>query len=195
MQNYTDQQLIKNYLKGDDKALDLLVKRYLKPIYRFVYGYSQTSQNAEDITQETFLKVWKNIKKYDNKKSFKVWVYTIAKNTALDYLKKKNPVLFSQFEKQDGKNTFIENIKDLADLPDVIAEKKNIKDMLGFAIKSLSENYQSVLTLYYTENMNFREIAETLGESINTIKIRHRRGLILLKHGLNNNFYFPIFNF
>lgn len=187
MQNCTDQQLVKNYLKGDEKALDLLVKRYLKPIYRFVYKYSQTSQNAEDIAQETFLKVWKNIKKYDNKKSFKAWVYTIAKNTALDYLKKKNPVLFSQFEKQDGKNTFVENIKDLTDLPDTIAEKNSIKDMLGSALKNLSKNYQSVLTLYYTENMNFREIAEVLGESINTIKSRHRRGLVLLRARINNN--------
>lgn len=96
MQNYTDQQLIAAYLKGDEKSLEILIKRYLNPIYGFAYRYVKDQQNAEDITQETFLKVWKNIKKYDKNKSFKAWIYTIAKNTVLDFIKKeKADIIFT----------------------------------------------------------------------------------------------------
>ena len=174
-------------MKGDDRSLEVLVGRYLKSIYRFAYSYTKDEQKAEDVAQETFLKVWKNIKKYDKQKNFKAWIYTIAKNTALDYLKKKNAIAFSQFETMDGRNLFIENIKDTALLPDKIMERKNMKAILNNAVKKLSEKYREVLTLYYTEDLNFREIAEQLDESINTVKSRHRRGLVLLRATINNN--------
>jgi len=181
MKNYSDEQLIRAYLKGDQIALEVLIKRYLNPIYGFVFKYAKNQQSAEDITQETFIKVWKNIKKFQKNKSFKAWIYTIAKNTALDYFKKKNPVLFSRFAQIDGKNPFIENIKDPTKLPDKVAEEKNIKEILDNAMGKLSSKYYSVLSLYYNNSLNLREIAEKLGESINTIKSRHRRGLILLR--------------
>lgn len=94
MQTYTDEQLIKNYLKGDDNSLEILIRRYLKPIYFFVYGYTKDEQKAEDIAQEVFVKIWKNLKKFDKNKNFKTWIFTIAKNTALDYLKKKKSCRF-----------------------------------------------------------------------------------------------------
>ena len=63
MQNLNDYQLIKSYLKGNDASLEVLVQKYLKPIYGFVFSYVKDSQVAEDVTQEIFLKVWKNLKK------------------------------------------------------------------------------------------------------------------------------------
>jgi RNA polymerase sigma-70 factor (ECF subfamily) len=60
---YTDEQLIINYLKGDEEALEVLIKRYLKPIYSFTFRFIGSSQEAEDITQEVFVKVWRNFKK------------------------------------------------------------------------------------------------------------------------------------
>jgi RNA polymerase sigma-70 factor (ECF subfamily) len=98
MENLGDLKLIKQYLAGDEKSLDVLVKRYLKIIYGYSYRNVGNSADAEDITQETFLKVWKNIKKFDQSKSFKSWIFTIAKNTSIDYLRKKKSVPFSRFE-------------------------------------------------------------------------------------------------
>ena len=65
----SDEQLIFNYLKGDEKSLEILIKKYLKAIYNFVYRYVENSQEAEDITQETFVKAWRNLKKFNPQKS------------------------------------------------------------------------------------------------------------------------------
>ncbi len=186
MQEYSDQQLISNYLKGDEKSLDLLVKRYLNQIYGFVFKYVNDKEIAEDITQETFLKVWRNLKKVDKNKSFKSWIYTIAKNTALDFLKKKKSVPFSRFERDDGKNILFDVLPDKRLLPDKVSELLELKKAFLSAIAELSIKYKTVLSLYYYQYLNFREISEVLEEPINTIKSRHRRGLVLLKGIIQN---------
>ena len=83
----TDDELVLRALKGDDEALRLLVERYLKQVYRFVFHYLPSSEDAEDVTQEVFVKVWKHLRKFHRDQNFKTWVFTIAKNTALDFLK------------------------------------------------------------------------------------------------------------
>lgn len=181
MDQKTDHVLIQEYLAGDQKAFEALVGRYMGAIYRFVYGYVRDNQVAEDITQEVFVKVWKNASKIDSQKNFKSWMYMIAKNTTLDFFKKKKTVPFSLFETEDGKNMLMETVADGALSPNDMAVLKEHKDIFLSAIADLSEKYQRILMMYYYEYLNFREIAEKLEEPINTIKSRHRRGLVLLK--------------
>ncbi len=188
MQEYTDQQLIENYLKGDEKSLELLVARYLKPIYGFVLSYVNDKEVAQDITQETFLKVWRNIKKIDKTKNFKSWLYTIAKNTAFDFLKKKKAIPFSNFEDAEGRNYLTEKLVDVEFLPDKMAQVAEYKNNFLQAIETLSDKYKTVLMLYYYQHLNFREIAEFLHDPINTVKSRHRRGVVLLKTALGESF-------
>ena len=104
----TDKQLVYNYINGDGKVLEKLISRYLKPVYNFVYRISNSQQDAEDITQETFIKVWQKIKKYNPDKNFKTWLFTIARNTAVDWLRKKRNLVFSDFENSQGEN-YLEN--------------------------------------------------------------------------------------
>ncbi|MBU4479872.1 sigma-70 family RNA polymerase sigma factor, partial [Patescibacteria group bacterium] len=85
----SDIKIINRYLKGDEKSFEMLVQNYIKSVYSFAYKYTKNTSESEGITQEVFIKVWKNIKKFDQKKSFKTWIFAITKNTALDYIKKK----------------------------------------------------------------------------------------------------------
>jgi len=181
----SDYEVIRQYLKGDEKAFEVLVARYMDPMYRFVFTYVKNSPAAQDITQEVFLKVWRNIQKVEKNKSFKSWIYTIAKNTALDYLKKKKAIPFSQFENEQGNNVLTDTLRDGAHLPDVMAELAENKGAFLNAIDGLSEKYRQILSMYYYQYFNFREIAQILQEPINTIKSRHRRGLILLKEQIS----------
>jgi len=64
----SDEQLVINYLKGDEKSLEVLIKRYLKPIYNFAFQFVGNSPEAEDITQEVFVKMWRNLKKFNRQK-------------------------------------------------------------------------------------------------------------------------------
>ena len=186
MLNLTDKQLIDKYIHGEDKSLEILIKRYLNSIYGFVYTYVRNTQEAEDITQETFVKMWRNIKKYDSKKHFKTWLFTIAKNTALDYLKKKKAIPFSDFEDEKGYNFLTEGLADQSPLADQKTESFDILRFIQTAMDKLMPKYRLVLSLYYGENLNFREIAEKLDEPLHTIKSRHRRALIRLKESLKN---------
>ncbi len=179
--NENDILLVENYLKGDEKSLEILIGRYLNPIYNFVYKYLRDPQSAEDIAQEVFVKVWRNIKKFNTKKNFKTWVFAIAKNTALDFIKKKKSVPFSEFENEEGENIFAETLADPSPLPDEIFEREDVGRVLNEAVEKLSPKYRAVLFLHYNDHFTFREIADILGEPLDTVKSRHRRALILLK--------------
>lgn len=181
MANINDQILIKRYLQGDEKSLEVLILSYLKPIYSFIYRYAGNGQDAEDITQEVFVKVWRHFKRIDQSKSFKTWIFAIAKNTAIDFLKKKKTMPFSEFENEAGENTFTETLADSAPLPPELIERASLAKILDQTMAKLSPKYRMVLFLRYNDHFNFREIAESLNESLNTVKSRHRRALIMLK--------------
>jgi RNA polymerase sigma-70 factor (ECF subfamily) len=177
----SDEKLIASYLTGDEKSLETLIKRYLKPIYSFVYRYIGNSQEAEDITQEVFIKTWRNLKKFDQKKKFKTWIFSIAKNASIDFLKKKKTIPFSEFENGEGRNVFLEKFVDTVPLPNELFEQVNIARILTLAIEKLLPKYRMVLFLRYNDHFTFREIAEVLEEPLNTVKSRHRRALTQLK--------------
>ena len=180
-ENLADNELIQQYLKGDAKSLDVLIEKYLKMIYNFVYKNVGDQANAEDITQEVFVKVWKNIRKFDQKKNFKPWIFQIAKNTSIDFLRKKKSIPFSKFENEKGQNPLVDNI---AANPLNLIEKLSDKETLSKAMLGLAEREQKVINLRNTEGLSFKEIAERFHESINTVKSRYRRGLMNLKKNI-----------
>jgi RNA polymerase sigma-70 factor, ECF subfamily len=179
--DHSDQQLIADYLTGDEQSLELLIKQYLKPIHSFVYRYVGSTPEAEDITQEVFIRVWRNLKKFDQDKSFKTWIFSIAKNASLDFLKKRKTIPFSEFENEDGENMITETFVDPSPLPHELLERAGMAQVLTSAMEKLSPKYRMVLFLRYNDHFNFREIAESLGEPLNTVKSRHRRALVMLK--------------
>jgi len=176
-----DKELIQKYLQGDSGALDLLIERYLKLIYGFVYKNVGGAADAEDITQEVFVKVWKNIKKFDQEKSFRPWIFQIAKNASIDFLRKKKSIPFSRFENEQGQNALVDNI---ATPPLNLIEKLSDKQTIITAMKGLGEKEQKLINMRNIEGLSFREIAENLKESINTIKSRYRRALLMLKRNI-----------
>jgi RNA polymerase sigma-70 factor (ECF subfamily) len=173
----SDEELIKKYLKGDEKSLEVLIKRYLKPIYSFSFSFVLNQQDAEDLTQEIFLKMWRNLKKFKKEKNFKSWLFTIAKNTCFDFLRKKKRSLILN----------VENLEIIADFtPSLIEmfEKENLMEKLKREIEELPFKMKQVMDLYYNSGLNFREISEILGEPVNTIKSRHRRAISKLKKSI-----------
>lgn len=184
----SERQLITDYLAGDEKSLEVLIKKYLKPIYSFVYCYVGNEQEAEDITQEVFVKVWKNLKKFQPEKKFSAWVFEIAKNTSLDWLKKsrsasggKKAIPFSNFENEYGKNSLFETIADLSPNPAELTNRANAMETLRTAISQLPPSYQEAIILHSQKELTFQEIADKTSQSINTVKSRFRRALTLLR--------------
>ncbi|MBU6414660.1 sigma-70 family RNA polymerase sigma factor [Patescibacteria group bacterium] len=180
-ENFSDEQLVANYLNGDEHALEVLFRKHLKPIYNFVYRFVNNAQESEDITQEAFVRAWRNLKTFDRQRSFKTWIFSIAKHAALDVLKKKKTIPFSEFETEDSSNAISDTLADSAPLPDALLEKADIARMVASAVEKIALSYRTVLFLRYNDHFTFKEIAESLGEPLNTVKSRHRRALVMLK--------------
>lgn len=176
-----DKKLIQQYLKGDSKSLDVLITRYFKQIYGFVYKNVGNVAEAEDITQEVFIKIWKNIKKFDKKRSFRPWIFQIAKNTSIDFLRKKKSIPFSKFENEKGQNSLVDNI--VAAPLNLIGKISDKKTILA-AMQNLTDKEQRVINMRHNDGMSFREIAETFQESVNTVKSRYRRSLMNLRRNI-----------
>jgi len=185
---HTDNEIIKKYLNGDEKSLEILVGRFLKPVYSYISKYVGDKDVAEDITQDVFLKVWKNLKKFDQKRSFKTWIFTIAKNSCIDYLRKKKTIPISNFDNEKGENIVANKLRDSAPLPDELFEIKNFSTPMLKALKKLSAQSQKILYLRYKDNFKFKEIASALSEPLNTVKSRHRRAVLELRSFLPENY-------
>lgn len=177
----TDEQLIQAYAEGDEEAFRALVERYLKPIYNFAYRYAESDGDAADITQDVFVSAWKNIKKFDRNRKFKTWIFAIAKNISLNWIKKKRPALFSAFENESGENSLVESVADPSPLPDELFARAERTEKLSIAIKKLNSNYRTVMLMRYNDHLTFRDIAESLGEPLHTVKSRHRRAIMALE--------------
>ena len=184
----TDRELITRHRAGDETALPELINRYLKPIYRFIFRRIGKTTDSEDLTQETFLKIWKNLRKYRAEESFRAWAFTIARHTAIDWLRKKKSLTFSELADTETENeiTFSENLRDPDPLPDELSAKAGDNKFLNDVIDKLPSIYQEVLTLRYEEDLTFDEISRVLDKPLDTIKSQHRRALITLRKMLIN---------
>jgi len=176
-----DKELIKQYLQGDEKSLEILIKRHLKPIYGFVYRNIGDATAAEDVAQEVFMKVWKNLKKFDQNKNFKPWIFQIAKNATIDYLRKKKTIPFSKFENERGQNLLAENI--VSKQPDLIGALSD-KRASQAILEKLSNRDRNIIDLRHLQGMSFNEIAQISRESVNTIKSRYRRIILSLRQNI-----------
>lgn len=176
-----DHTLIQQYLNGDDNSLKVLIDKHTSSIYNFTLRFVGPLY-SQDIVQEVFIKVWKSLKSFDSSKSqFKTWLFIIARNTITDYLRKKKSISFSSLDEDEFAE---EDIKDESILQDEIFEKTQDKETLLKILDELPPNYKLVLTLYYQEDMTFKEIGEVLGKPLNTVKSYHYRALKILHQKL-----------
>jgi RNA polymerase sigma-70 factor, ECF subfamily len=175
-----DKKSIQKYLAGDEAAFSELLRKYLKPVYNFLYRLTADTSTLDDLAQTTFIKAWRNIKKFDQERNFKTWLYAIAKNTAYDYFKKKKTIPFANFTDAEGNNK-LENISDTDILPLELLEKADAAKTLETALDKISDQYRLVLTMHYKEDLTLQEIAEILNLPYNTIKSQHQRGLKALR--------------
>ena len=176
----SDKKLVENSLAGDNEAYAELLNRYLKPVYNFLQTFIRDPEVLDDLTQITFIKAWKNLKRFDPEKNFKTWIFVIAKNTAYDFFRKKKTLPFSAFANEEG-NNYLENVATDEILPQEILEKVEQEKNFDEKINELSDHYRNVLLLHYKENISFKEISQILDIPYSTIKSRHQRALAKLK--------------
>lgn len=184
--NDKDEELIEKYKNGEVDNLRILIERYTSHIYNYSFRFVG-EMNAPDVTQEIFIKVWKNLKNFNqSKSSFRTWIFTIARNTIIDFLRKKKSIVFSDLDNED--EIFEETLVDESSLPSEVIKKIEDKKILNDLLSNLPDKYKEVLILYYQEEMTFAEIGEMLNKPLNTVKSYHYRAIQKLKE-LAPNYY------
>ena len=171
-----DGPLVVQALAGDEKAFRTLVNRNLPTVYNFLYRMAQTPEQAEEWTQDTFVKVYKNLKTYDTTRPFKPWVLRIASNTAVSALRKEAKVVSIQSSldglKESGSWAEPAAPGDTA----AQAETRLVEAQLQEALGQLDPKYRQVLLLRYTEDLSYEEISDAMAVPLNTVRTWLRRG-------------------
>ena len=176
----TDASLVRDYLDGNESALGALINRHQHRIYSFIFSKVFDRDIAEDIFQDTFIKVIRTLRrgKYNEEGKFLPWVMRIAHNLVIDHFRKNK-----RMPKFDNSGDF--NIFSVLSDNDLNAEKQLIKDQIESdvkeLIKELPEDQLEVLTMRIYKDMSFKEISERTGVSINTALGRMRYALINLR--------------
>jgi RNA polymerase sigma-70 factor, ECF subfamily len=177
----TDAELIRSTIDGDAGAFSALVERYTRDVYGFAFFMAKNAADAEDIAQEAFVKVWKNLQKFRPEQRFKSWLMTIARNTAIDYIRRRRHATFSDFDDDEGGNSMTETLADDERLADEVASLAESSQLTARAAEGLPDIYRSVLALRYQGDLSFEEIAKILKKPVNTVKSQHRRALSALR--------------
>jgi RNA polymerase sigma-70 factor (ECF subfamily) len=181
MNDRNDEALVTWALAGDDMAFAELLRRYLSPIGNFLYQLVRDRDTAEDLTQETFLKAWKNLRRFDRSRSFRTWLYVIARNTAFDHFKKKKEIPFAVFGDDDEEGNTLLDIQDEEILPLAALERDDIVSELEEKLSSMPPEYRAILLLRFREDFSLAEIAVIQGEPYNTTKSRYLRAIRMLR--------------
>ena len=181
-----DSVLVRDYISGEEKALEILINRHNQRISSFIYSKVLDRDITEDIFQDTFIKVIKTLKKgtYSEEGKFLPWVMRIAHNLIIDHFRKNKRM--PMFEGNDDFNIFSVIGDDKLN-----AEKQLIKDQINtdlrYLIDELPDDQREVLLMRIYKDMSFKEISEQTNVSINTALGRMRYALINLRKMIDNN--------
>jgi len=175
----SDQELIERYLNGEEQFFAVLMNRYIKYTYNFIIRYSGDKNSADDLLQETFLKVWKNLRYFDTDKKFSTWILTIARNTVIDWQRKNRAVVFSQLDTPD--ESFASTLVGDLPSPEDLFDQKFLREKFDEEVAKLSSIEQTILLLHLEEELTFAEISEAIDKPLNTVKSIYRRSLDKIK--------------
>jgi len=173
-----DSGLVAAFLAGDSRAFSHLADRYQTRLLNFIYRTIGDRDRAEDLVQETFIRVYRHLHRFDQTKKFSTWVYTIAGNLAKNELRNRsrNPlVLFQSIKKNWEADHRPLEWEDNTYRPDDLFRKRHLKSMVEHAVEQLPEHHRVVFVLREMQGKTYEEIAEITGVNLGTVKSRLNR--------------------
>jgi len=177
-----DEEVVSYIVKGKTELFSVIIDRYQSKVFSTAFHYTHDQEEARDLTQEIFIKLYNNLQKYKGKASFSTWLYRIAVNRCIDWTRKKKPQTVSAIS--DGGEEELDIYDTIADSgggPEEALIKQENAVYLRKLVESLPEIYKTVIILYYFEDFSPQEISEIIGVPKRTIDTRLFRGKNLLK--------------
>lgn len=178
LQELDDSGLVAAYLAGDKRAFTELADRYHGRLINFVYRTTGDRERAEDLVQETFIRVYRHLHRFDQSKKFSTWVYTIASNLAKNELRNRsrNPlVLFQTIRASWSADERPLEWEDNTYRPDDLFRKRHLRQMVETAVSKLPDHHRTVFILREMEGKTYEEIAAITDCNLGTVKSRLNR--------------------
>jgi RNA polymerase sigma-70 factor, ECF subfamily len=174
----SDSELAQAFLDGEQRAFGELVARYDQRLLNFVYRTVGDRERAQDLVQETFVRVYRHLHRFDQSRKFSTWIYTIAGNLAKNELRNRsrNPLVLFQTIRQnwDADHRPLE-WEDEKSMPDDLFRKRHLQEKVQEAVQILPEHHRLVFVLREIEGRSYEEIAEITGTNLGTVKSRLNR--------------------
>ena len=164
--------LIKKARRGDGRAFSMLIENHERFVFNVVYRIIGNAEDARDVSQEAFIKAFKNFESYDESSAFSTWLYRIAVNTAIDYIrkrKKENSISFEDYIVDE------KNQKGDSGIEEKVISKEGVKNIIS-AVNMLDDEFKTVIVLRDMEGMEYKEISDITGLPLGTVKSRLSRG-------------------
>ncbi|MGQ9646055.1 MAG: sigma-70 family RNA polymerase sigma factor [Thermodesulfobacteriota bacterium] len=165
-------QVISRCQQGDREALKEIFNQYRQRVYRIAYGVVREREEALDIVQEVFIKLFRSIGQFKGKSQFYTYLYRMAINTAIDHSRKMKKIPPSSAEEEEG----FQLSDDAERRPDRILDHKELEEKVNWATDQLSPEQKAALLLREVEGLSYQEIAEAMGCSIGTVMSRLHYG-------------------
>jgi RNA polymerase sigma-70 factor, ECF subfamily len=177
----SDQDVISYARKGRETAFRELIRRYERPVFSVIYRMVHDRELAEDLAQETFIKVLNALDRYDPKYKFSSWIFKIAHNATLDQLRKKEPETLSldgspHAATQDQADASSFTAVDTTENPEQYTQSKQLGSEIEAAIEQLRPEYRAAIVLWHIEGRPYDEIAQIMGLPLGTVKTYIHRG-------------------
>ncbi|WP_430400244.1 RNA polymerase sigma factor [Flavobacterium sp.] len=172
------QKNIEKAKNGDQVAFTFLLDFFWNEVFGYMLKRTENEADTDDIVIETFAKAFDKIATYNSEFGFNTWLIAIAKNVHIDMLRKKKTSLFLDMNDNENSRAY-QIVDETPSAEDDIITEQNLSQLLGY-IKELKPAYQEVIQLRYFQEMSYLDIAETLEEPLNNIKVKLLRAKKLL---------------
>ena len=169
--NKEDREIVARILNGEKNEFSKIEKRYGSLIYSLLRKMVHNTEDAKDLTQEAFIKIYSNLATYNPVYPFSSWILKISSNTCIDFLRKKKiETIPIENHSDDSDDDYYIQIPDTTSIPDNNLIKSEQKENLNKLIQMLPENYQQIIKLRFEDDLNYTEIAENLNIPLGTVK-------------------------
>jgi len=186
----SDLKLIRKCKRGEEAAFETLLNRYRGPIYNLCFRMTRQPEDARDLSQEIFIKVFSLLERYDEEFAFSSWLFRIATNHCIDYLRRNRLRFLSLDGGVRGDDQEIEvQLPDQGPRPDTVLQRKEALDRLEEIIDELPPHYRIITLLRHDQELSYEEIAEILDLPLGTVKARIHRARNLIQQMLKARAY------
>lgn len=186
--NYVETRLAKLARNGDRRAFAELVELYKDKIFHLAYRMLGNKQEAEDIVQETFMRLYSNLHRYDETQKFSTWIFRIGTNLCIDQLRKRKLTYSLDAEVTDGEgNDYYAMMPSDEDTPEKQVIVSETQRHIRKIIDNMPDKYKSIIVLRYLHDLSLQEISDVLDLPITTIKTRLHRGREYLRKKLETS--------